>query len=148
MYERASSLEDVDKTTTYCYVVDVDQTIVCNAAVNLSFQRVVALKETEFSVLDDGSICDHVTDIYLKVGEFVHINETVFRRNVFPHNYSTSRKEWDYRTLPIILSAVACAITGLCCFLVFVTYCLFGELRTLPGICTMGYLLALGVLPF
>ena len=45
----------------------------------------------------------------------------------------------------IVLSVVACAITGLCCFLVFVTYCLFGELRTLPGLCTMGYVLALGV---
>ena len=142
---RESSLEDVDNTTTYCYVVRVDQTIVCNAAVNLSCQIVVALRETEFSVLNDGRIHDNVTDVYLKVGEFVHINESVFRCNVFSQNYSTSRKVWDYKSLPIVLSAVACAITGLCCFLVFVTYCLFGELRTLPGICTMGYVLALGV---
>ena len=100
---RESLLEEVDNTTTYCYVVHGDQTIVCNSEVNLSCKIVVALRETEFSVLNDGRIHDHVTDVYLKVGEFVHMNETVFRCNVFSQNYSTSRKVWDYNCLSFCL---------------------------------------------
>ena len=92
---RESSLEDVDNTMTYCYSLPVDQTIVCNAAVNLSCQIVVALRETEFSVLNDGRIHYNVADVYLKVGEFIHINETAFRCKFFSKHYSTSRKVWD-----------------------------------------------------
>ena len=138
-------LENITDTTPDCYVVESDQAIVCNTKFHLSCNQVVALKQTEFSVLEDGHIHDHVTGAYLKIGEYIHINGTVFRCNVFSKNYTTIHKVWNVKMLPIILSAVACALTSLCCLIVFVTYCLFTELRTLPGICTMSYVLSLGV---
>ena len=139
------SLQNVANSTPDCYLEESSHTIICNGNPYLSCENVVALKQTEFAVFDNGSIYDHVTDDYLTADEYVYINGTLFRCNVFFQNYTTLHRVWNYKTLPILLSAVACAITSLCCFIVFVTYCLFSELRTLPGICIMCYVFSLGV---
>ena len=139
------SLQNVANPTPDCYLEESSHTIICNRNPYLSCENVVALKQTEFAVFDNGSIYDHVTDDYLTDDEYVYINGTLFRCNVFVQNYTTFHRVWNYETLPILLSAVACAITSLCCFIIFVTYCLFSELRTLPGICTMCYVFSLGV---
>lgn len=83
-YGSLVGLENINPTAD-CYVVKSDQAIVCNANVHLSCDKVVVLKQTEFFVLDDGNIYDHVTVVYLKIGEYVYVNGTVFRCNMSSH---------------------------------------------------------------
>ena len=91
-YGSILELEKITDPTADCYVVESAQTIVCNTKVHLSCDQVVALKQTEFSVLEDRHSYDLVTGAYLKFGEYIHINGTVLRCNVFSQNCTTIHK--------------------------------------------------------
>lgn len=133
--------------TSNCYLVEGAQLLVCNGSDSfpLSCDKVIALEKSEYTVSDDGDIYNRVTGGYLHIEEYFFFNGTVYTCTVLLQNHTTSHVVWDLNIVPVAVSATVCTISGLCCFIVFITYCLFAELRKLPGICTMCYVFSIGV---
>ena len=66
---------------------------------------------------------------------------STFRREF---NETTTIKVWDYSQPYAIFSASVSIATAIVCFILFVTYVGFKDLRTYPGLCIAGYALSLG----
>ena len=59
-------------------------------------------------------------------------------------NETTTIRVWDYSQPYAIFSASVSIVTAVVCFILFVTYVAFKDLRTYPGLCMAGYALSLG----
>lgn len=58
-------------------------------------------------------------------------------------NSTVSVAGLQYDTIVAALTLTGCILTSLCCVMLLITYALFKEKRTIPGLCIMSYTLAL-----
>ncbi|KAJ7371540.1 hypothetical protein OS493_024880 [Desmophyllum pertusum] len=105
----------------------------------------VALNENEYVILSNGSLYRNISRELFEPRIFMLINDTIWVCTNFSSNYAeetftdgTTKDD----TILVVLTYVGLSLSILSFLLVLVTYSLFKELRTLPGINLMNLSLA------
>ena len=103
----------------------------------------IGLTEDEYSMSSNGSVYRNASGEFFEPGRFQLINGTVWVCVKFS-SYPSNAKEWWTKGNMVLylLTYVGLSVSIISLILVLVTYSLFKELRTLPGITLMNLSLA------
>ncbi|KAJ7371541.1 hypothetical protein OS493_024881 [Desmophyllum pertusum] len=106
----------------------------------------VALNENEYVILSNGFLYRNISRELFEPIRFLLINDTIWVCTNFSSNYTEETEFTDGTTkddtILVVLTYVGLSLSILSFLLVLVTYSLFKELRTLPGINLMNLSLA------
>ncbi|XP_078352252.1 uncharacterized protein LOC144636927 [Oculina patagonica] len=110
----------------------------------------IGLNESEYVILSNGSLFRNISREFFPPGSFLFINDTTWVCTQFSSNYEApsaadevgNRGKAKDDIVLIVLTYVGLSLSILSLILVLVTYSLFKELRTLPGIYLMNLTVA------
>ncbi|XP_038052466.1 uncharacterized protein LOC119725177 [Patiria miniata] len=111
--------------------------VICNATQDLLCYH-ITLGQSEY-LIEDGVMKFNIEGRYLESSEYL----------LLPNNsakvcqYAFQDPWFDYSLPQYVLNVVGTSLSSLALLLTFVTYCAFSSLRTVPGLATMHFVVAL-----
>jgi len=124
------------------------QHILVNNCVNETY---ITLENHEYVLLSNKSVYRNVSDTVYNEGNYSTINGSVVVCSHFSKDYTAKRRKVSatgYDKALVILTCIGLSLSVICLVATLVTYSLFVELRTLPGINLMNLSSALLVAHF
>ena len=93
------------------------------------------LEDTEYIIMPNGSVFRNVSkEVYSKEQYYIGLNNSVWICTSFVRIYWKEEKRDDELVFLAPLCIACLSISIVCLLIVLVTYCVFRELRTIPGI--------------
>ena len=102
----------------------------------------VRLSESEYVILINGSLYRNISCELFEPDSFLSINNTTWVCTHFSSIYEAARNTTENNIVLVLLTFIGLSVSIVSFFAVLVTYVLFNELRTLPGINLMNLSLA------
>ncbi|XP_078361264.1 uncharacterized protein LOC144645559 [Oculina patagonica] len=94
----------------------------------------VGLNENEYDILSNGSLYRNISREVFEPGRFLLINDTVLVCTNFSSVYESGRKTNENNIVLALVTFIGLSVSIISFAAVLVTFALFRELRTLPGI--------------
>jgi hypothetical protein len=106
----------------------------------------ITLEEDEYVMLPNNSVYRNISKTVYNEGNYSRVNGSVVVCTEYSNKYTKRARQVErqhHNTALVILTYIGLSLSVLCLVFVLVTYLLFGELRTLPGINLMNLSTAL-----
>ena len=94
----------------------------------------VGLNKNEYVILSNGSLYRNLSRELFKPGRFLLINDTIWVCAHFSSVYEIGRNTTENNIASVLVTFIGLSVSIVCFAAVLVTYALFRDLRTLPGI--------------